>query len=137
MEIEVTKVVQAHIESDIPAIYCSGSQAELGTTAMQMTWDCSKHAGQLLELNSEIESEIRDHLREYGAWDDEEIDEYTTEELAAFVAQEVMAEVRRLEEGEGLDLEDFTEEEFYEATKDEGGRLYGTCDSGWYFHLGI
>ena len=134
MEINVTKVVNAHIESDIPARYCSGSQAELGDS--KMAWECSKHAGALIPFNEEQQSEVRDHIREYGAWDDDEIYDYSPLELQAFIAQETMAEVRRLEEDHDLDLENFSDEEFQQATADEGGRLYKSGND-WYFYVGI
>ncbi len=54
------------------------------------------------------------------------------------VSQEVQAEVRRLEEHEGLDLSDLeslTEEVWEEANKNEGGRL--TPSGGeWFYYLG-
>jgi hypothetical protein len=134
MEINVTKVVNAHIQNDIPARYCSGSVMELGPQAAQMTWDCSKHAGALIPFDEEQQSEVRDHIREYGAWDDDEINEYSPLELQAFIAQEVMQEIRNLEDD--LDLENFSDEEFQKATENEGGRLFKS-GIDWYFYVGL
>jgi hypothetical protein len=85
--------------------------------------------------------EVRDHIKEYGAWDEEEIAAFTPRDLRAFIVQEVMAEIRHLESS-GIDLEDFTEEEFREAAENEGGRLFrgdvpespGFGD--WFFYVG-
>jgi len=143
MELDVTNIINAHLEGDAYAGNCSGSVSELGSNAGSITWGNSCDLSEELKVcyTEEQAEEIRDHLREYGAWTDTEIASWDYTELGSFVVQEVMAEVRRLEESEDIDLEDFTIEELQAATENEGGRIYGTPPSGsvkgeWFFYLG-
>lgn len=143
MELNVTQIVRAHLDGNPPAHLCSGSRAELGESAGRITWDTSGNLADTLTgfLETEDEfQEVRGHIKEYGAWDAEEIAAFTPRDLRAFIVQEVMAEIRHLENSD-LDLEDFTEEEFQEATENEGGRLYrgdvpGEGCGDWFFYVG-
>lgn len=145
MEINVTSIVTAHLDGNPPAHLCSGSRAELGENAGQITWGNSRQlAGNLpgfLETPDELEA-VRDHIRTLGAWDDEEIAAFSDSDLRAFIVQEVMADIRHLEDYGQIDLNDFTEEEFRAATENEGGTLYKGDVPGhpgfgqWFFYLG-
>jgi len=144
MELNVTKIVAAHLDENPPAWLCSGSMAELGNDAGRVTWnnsgDLADRLPGFLETETELQ-EVRDNIKEYGAWDAEEIAAFTPRDLRAFIVQEVMAEIRHLENSD-IDLEDFTEEEFREAAENEGGRLFrgdvpespGFGD--WFFYVG-
>lgn len=145
MELNVNQIVRAHLDGNPPAHLCSGSMAELGNDAGRVTWDNSCDLADRLPGFLETEDalqEVRDHIKSYGAWDEEEIAAFTPRDLRAFIVQEVMAEIRHLEEHGEIDLEDFTEEEFREATENEGGRLFrgdvpespGFGD--WFFYVG-
>ena len=144
MELNVTQIVTAHLDGNPPAHLCSGSMAELGNDAGRVTWensgDLADRLPGFLETETELQ-EVRDHIKEYGAWDGEEIAAFTPRDLRAFIVQEVMAEIRHLESSD-IDLEDFTEEEFQEATENEGGRLYkgdvpeSSGFGDWFFYVG-
>lgn len=143
MELNVTQIVRAHLDGNPPAHLCSGSRAELGEAAASVTWgnscDLADNLPGFLETETELQ-EVRDHIKSYGAWDAKEIAAFTPRDLRAFIVQEVMAEIRHLESS-GIDLEDFTEEEFQEATENEWGRLYRGDVSGegcgdWFFYVG-
>jgi len=144
MELDVTNIVGLHLDGKVPARWCSGSAAELGSNAREITWNHALEVSESLNVckDEEVVQAIREHIHEYGAWETSEINGFSDIELGAFVVQEVAAEVRRLEEGEGLDLTDFTEEEFEAATRNEGGNLFGGCacvpehQSQWFFYLG-
>lgn len=145
MELNVTHIVRRFIDGNPSASLCSGSRAELGDNAGEITWRNSVTTGSTIPdfLTAEDEKQaVRDHFREYGAWTDEEIAAWTDEELRGLIVQEVAAEVRHLEDV-GIDLDDFTEDEFSEATENEGGRLCkgdiaGSDSFGqWFFYVGM
>lgn len=144
MDLNVTSIIRAFIDGNPPAWHCSGSRAELGDNAGELTWRNSCNLGATLPnfLATEEEKQaVRDHFREYGAWDEEEINAWTDSDLRGLIVQEVASEVRHLESA-GIDLEEFTEEDFTEATENEGGSLFrgdivGEDSFGqWFFYLG-
>jgi hypothetical protein len=133
MELNVTQIVAAHLDGNPPAHLCSGSMAELGNDAGRVTWDNSCDLADRLPGFLETEDalqEVRDHIKSYGAWDEEEIAAFTPRDLRAFIVQEVMAEIRHLEEHGQIDLEDFTEEEFREADRKRRGTPFPWRRSG-------
>jgi hypothetical protein len=138
MEIDVTPYVNYDGKHGL----CSGSVAELGDNASRLTWESALKVAddfQVLKSKEQLQA-ARDHFHTYGAWDWEEINAWSPQELNALVVQEVQAEVRRLEEHEGLDLQDLeslTEEVWAEANKNEGGRLGPGSDGKWYYYLGV
>ena len=140
MELEVTSIVAAHLNGNPEAWDCSNSVANLGPNAGKITWNNSLKLGARLANvicdTDEKRGAIQDHFREYGAWEDDEINEWDDDEIAGMIVQEVMAEIRRLED-RGIDLEDFTNEEFQEATENEGGRFYKGDNENWYYYLGF
>ena len=88
----------------------------------------------------------RNHLPCYGAWSREEIGRWTDDEAAAlftqFVALAYDETIRTLTTA-GLDAEDFTEEEFEDATQNSGGELFWAADNSdffikghWYYYIG-
>lgn len=144
MELNVTAIVRAFIDGEPDACLCSGSRAELGDNAGELTWRNSCNVGDTLAdflTTEEEKQEVRDHFRAYGAWDEEEIAAWTDSDLRGLLVQEIASEVRHLESA-GIDLEDFTEEDFREATENEGGKLFRGDIAGedpfkqWFFYLG-
>ena len=113
----------------------SGSQAELGPDAGGITWrNCLALAERLPLATDTNRDDIRDHFREYGAWDSEEIDGWSDVELSAMVWQEAAAGFREFEDHCDSDLE------AYEKACSEGrisGRLHLTEDGKAYIYLGI
>jgi hypothetical protein len=137
MEIDVTPIVQAHLNGDVHAQDCSGSQAEHGCDAARFTWNTAMQTGKLLDFDEATQDAVRSHLCEMGAWTDEEIEAYTKDQLQAFIVQETMAEVRRLEEYENLDLAKCEWEEWDRACQNEGGRLQRFGDNEFSYYVGI
>ena len=73
----------------------SGSQAEHGPRAGQITWrNAMSHAEYLAPLTDEQMAAGRAYFAEYGAWDDEEIADWTNLHLRAMLVQEVAAVLR-------------------------------------------
>lgn len=130
MELDVTRMVDD--KDDCPIM--SGSIAELGSNAAQITWNNSKaYAAErpLLETD-EQRDEARQHFAEYGAWSREEIAAWPEEELQGIVCQEVAAQIREMEHYD-------TEEEYRKAAEDgqASGSLYKGDDGRWYCYFGI
>lgn len=88
MEINITSLSQ----SDAPSF--SGSRAELGDNAAQITWRNNvEENSALLDTPEKLEA-ARSHLKEYGAWSREEIAAWPDSEVNALFHQDVMSAVR-------------------------------------------
>lgn len=114
----------------------SGSIAELGENAGKITWgNCMDMAQDHMDLFPEEQyDEVRDHFREYGAWEEEEIDKWTPQELVAMVIQEGASEMRTFEDHCGGLWEKYEEE----ASKGSiPGRMGRGDDGETYLYLGI
>jgi len=77
MEIDVTHMVES--ADNMPML--SGSCAELGNDAGQITWNNSKAYGaeHPLLTTDAMRDAARDHFREYGAWTRKEIEAWSEE----------------------------------------------------------
>jgi len=129
MEIDITILK----EQDCQIL--SGSIAELGENAGPYTWNNNLELAEEYPLVTDANrQEIRDHFGEYGAWDDEEIANWSDQELAALVLQEGAAEMREFEE---LCEGDWAE---YDRLSSEGqisGRLSQGSDGKIYIYIGM
>lgn len=87
--------------------YMSGSVAELGPCAGEITWrnclEASDHHADLFE-GCDFDA-LRDHFREYGAWEDSEIDAWSERSLRAMAIQEIAADYRN--QIDNSDTDDF------------------------------
>lgn len=91
MQVCVTALVR-----NIEPCECSASAAELGQDAGRITWNNSVEAGKLwgvLDTPEKLEA-MREHLRGFGAWEDEEIAGWDAEKLNGFLAQSVAGWMR-------------------------------------------
>jgi hypothetical protein len=126
MEIDVTHM----IDDDMSEL--SGSIAELGRNASQITWTNSVAYAKdhpLLTTN-EARDAARRHFREYGAWSEAEIAAWSDEHLQGITAQDVAAAIREMESA--------SSPEDYKKGCEAGrysGRLYQGDDDRWYFSL--
>lgn len=91
MDIDITDFFNNAEHSQI-----SGSQAEHGQDAGAITWANAKAASdQYNHLDTDEKRQCyRDHVRDYGAWDDEEIASWPDQELNALFLQDVAANIR-------------------------------------------
>lgn len=132
MEINVTHMME---DADI-MIELSGSRAEHGQNAGQITWNNSKAYGvdHPLLTTDEMRDAARAYFGEYGAWSKEEIEAWSEEELQGMMCQEVASAVRdilREMEAYASRMDD------WQANADNAGCLYKGDDGQWYFYLGI
>lgn len=113
----------------------SGSIAELGSNAASYAWNNNLELATEYPLVTDANrQEIRDHFAGYGAWDREEIANWSDQELAALVLQEGAAEMREFEE-----LCD-SNWDTYEELSNRGtisGRLSQGSDSKIYIYIGM
>jgi hypothetical protein len=129
MELDVTHMVDS--ADDMPML--SGSIAELGSNAGQITWNNSMEYGREHPLltTDDARDEARKHFREYGAWTQEQIAAWSEDELQGIMCQDVAAAIR--------EMEAYDTHEAFEKACESGrasGRLYRGDDGRWYFSLG-
>lgn len=109
----------------------SGSRFELGDNAGQITWrNCLALAERLPLITDENRDDVRDHFRDYGAWDDEEIAAWLDTDLSAMVWQEAASCMREFRE--------YCKEDYdrYEKACEAGqvsGRLSLEPGKAWYY----
>jgi hypothetical protein len=134
MEINITRFVTNADPFDF-----SASRAERGDNAGKETWSNAVAEGTnspLLTTPGELNA-LRDHVRGYGAWDDEEIAAWTDAECNAVFIQLISGDMR--EAGmDDCDLDEFDWEE-YEERAEEGsisGNIFKGDDDQIYYYLG-
>lgn len=115
-EIDVT-----HLVTDADCSEFSASVAERGKNAGPETWaNALEFAKEKPLAKPENQSDLRDWIREFGAWDDEEIAAMSDEETNALLLQFVAGDIR--------EMEAFDSPEEYQAAQEAG-----TC-SGYLYH---
>lgn len=129
MELNITHMVES--ADDMPTM--SGSIAELGQNAAQITWNNAKaFAGDnpLLPDDSARDA-ARDWLKGFGAWSETEIAAWSDTELNALIVQFIAGDIREMEAFD-------SPEEYEKAAQDgtAGGRIYRGDDGQYYFYLG-
>lgn len=115
----------------------SGSRAELGDNAAAITWDNANRAVadfRPLDTPDKVEA-CMEWFKEFGAWDEEEINAWSADEVNALFLQYAAGDIREKNEmdGTGLDWEE------YEALSHCGtvsGRLFKGTDGRIYFYIG-
>lgn len=115
MELDITCM----LEEDLMGY--SASRAELGEDVGRYTWNNAINSDVSFVTEDNIE-EIKDYIREFGAWDKEEIDSWDINTTNALVIQFVSDDLRQY-----LDAKEGTEAEFAEWNENCGGRVY-ECD---------
>lgn len=133
MQIDITDFFQ----NECPRDY-SASVAELGQNAGQDTWNAAlENAPDYSHwLPGEDErQELRDYLREFGAWSPEEIAAWTNDELLALLIQLISGDIRV----GGLDVESPAWEAYEQAAKDGQcpGNIFRGDDGRIYYHVGL
>jgi hypothetical protein len=134
MEIDITAFVHDHDPYDF-----SGSRMERGDNAAQQTWNNANTLARtfkLLTTPDELDV-FRDHMRDYGAWDAEEIAAWSDVECNALFIQLVSGDMR--EAGmDDCDMDEFNWDEYVE--RQQAGRVDGNIFKGMdgriYYYLG-
>jgi hypothetical protein len=112
----------------------SHSIAEGGPHAGRNTWQAAKDADFQLLTTDDAREEFRQHIKDFGAWDDAQIAAYTDNELNALCIQLVSGDIREA----GLDASE-PDWAAYEACAAEGscaGNLFKGDDGEIYYTIG-
>lgn len=125
MEIDVTQYV-----TEIDCEQFSSSIAESGLQNIgEITWNNAlRHVAVKGLVTPEQQTDLRDWIREFGAWDDAEIAAMSDQETNALLLQFVASAIRELEASDCTD-------------ESPCGRLYRLESPGeaptWRFYMGV
>lgn len=72
----------------------SASVMELGQNAGRITWDNAKKSYYVFVSTEEEKQKARDYIKEFGAWDEEEIAAWSDVELNALILQLIVGDLR-------------------------------------------
>jgi hypothetical protein len=129
MEIDIT----SFFENADPFEF-SHSIAEDGPNAGPETWQAALKEGAetpLLTTPEQLDA-LRDHMRGYGAWEDDEIDAWSPAECNAMFIQLISGDIR--EAGlEGQEIDEIDMKEYEKFCEDQGGSLYFSADRAYYY----
>lgn len=130
MEIDITDFFKAAAPMDY-----SASVAELGPTAGRDTWQAACEDAPdwpLLAAPGAVDA-FKDHVRDFGAWDDAEIGAWDENECTALFLQLIAGDMREA----GLDG-DSDEQAWLEYAADENAsqRIARGVDGRVYYYLG-
>lgn len=133
MEINITKFFNESEPWDF-----SGSVAERGQDAGKQTWHNAMEAvteHMLLDTSEKVEA-LRDHARGFGAWTDEEVDEWSVQECNALLIQMISGDIREVPD---MDQSNW-DWDAYQELSEKGTisiRLFkAECDNEIYYTLG-
>lgn len=139
MEIDITEIIEAGCFIDY-----SASVAEIGANAGAETWKASMEAfdegglNRPLTLEEQLR-EARDYFATFGAWDEDEIENWSSLEVNALFLQMVAGDVR---EASPNIFEDY---DSYQKDAERGtvsGRIYKGDIEGdesfgrWFYYVG-
>lgn len=138
MELNITKMMTEDFDE---MALLSGSAFELGDDACRVTWKNSlAYAAKNPLLSPEQIEEARNYFRSYGAWEKEEIDNWTPETIQGLATQEIASRIREFERYDSF--------EDYEKDSESGrisGGIYQVivpvgskdgCEVDYFFYLG-
>lgn len=133
MQINITKFFK---ESE-PMNY-SASVAEFGDNAGRITWNNANNAASEWNMldDDDKRQAFREHVKGFGAWDDDEIASWSDTELNALFIQFVSGDMREA----GLDDDHFDDIDWqaYEEGAHDGlysGNIFKCDDGEIYYHL--
>lgn len=135
MEIDITRF----FNDEEPGEF-SASQAELGANAGKITWNNAVEHGTnspLLTTPEQIEA-LRDHVKGYGAWEEEEIAAWSEAECNALFIQLISGDMREIEALCTNDDGEVNWEEHHRLSERGtiSGSLYRGDDGRVYYYLG-
>jgi hypothetical protein len=130
MDIDITRLVE-----EVELFDLSASIAERGPNAGPETWKNSMaEASEHPLLTADQLDAARDYFREFGAWDDEEIDAWSPEEVNAMVVQYVAGNLREIEAlcmGDDGEI-DWDKVEELDSAGRISGSIYRADDRVWF-----
>jgi hypothetical protein len=129
-EIDVTRLVE-----ECEPFEFSASRAERGQNAGRETWNNAKAEAKdnpILTTEKDLQA-LRDHVRGFGAWEEEEIAAWSADECNALLIQMVAGDLREAESlypGDGPGGVDWPA---FEADDNVSGRIYASGDKVFYY----
>ena len=136
MEIDITNFVRESEPHEF-----SASVMELGKDAGKITWNNAKTEAALhplISTDDEIDA-FRAWIKEFGAWDADEIAAWNSDECNALLIQFISGDLRELQQLCPSDNPDGIDWRKAEKRSSEGvisGRIYPGDDGRVYFYLG-
>lgn len=131
MEINITRFVLSECLRDY-----SASVAELGNGAGADTWraacDNAPDYSDWLDTDDKRES-LRDFVRGYGAWSDNEINAWSNDELTALLIQFISGDIRESGLDAGIDWHEYYEQAEHGTVS---GNLFRADDGQIYYTIG-
>lgn len=133
MELDITRFFTEACPMDY-----SASAAELGQDAGKITWSAAvEDAAEYSILPDDAARDaFRDHVKGFGAWDDDEIAAWSNDELNALCMQMIAGDIRDVRRDMEPDNWDWTE---YYRLSEKGqisGRMCQGDDGRVYYYLG-
>jgi len=129
MEIDITDF----FTTEYPGDY-SNSVANLGQDAAKITWNAAMECDHNLIDTDDKRAALRAHVAGLGAWDSEEIAEWTDQECNALFIQLVSGDMQESPMDDNWDWDD------YEQLSEDGqcsGRIFRGHDGRVYYELGM
>jgi hypothetical protein len=126
MEINITAFVR-----DADPYEFSGSMAERGENAAKITWQNAMGEGFLLKTSADFDA-LRAHVKEFGAWSEEEIAAWSDQECNALFVQLISGDMR--EAGMEGEIEEF-DWQAYEENDSVAHNIFKGDDGEIYYYL--
>ena len=136
MKIDITNFVRTAETHDL-----SGSVAELGKDAGKITWNNAVREAATTQLISQDDrAEFERWVREFGAWDREEIAAWSLDECNALLIQYISGDLNELESLCYSDTDEFgidwDEAEKLSQAGVIGSNIFKGVDDHVYFYMG-
>ena len=135
MELNITEVVKAICT--VPSMY-SASRAELGDSAGKITWSNAITSEGML-LNGYDRDEFVSFILSWGAWSEDDVNQWGDNEIRALVLQFIASELRECKFPEEFDSATNAWWEHYYHNSQNGqysGRMFRGDDNEIYYYLG-
>ena len=116
----------------------SASVAEIGQDAGIATWSaaCEDATDYNLLDTDEKREAFKAHIRDFGAWDSEEITEWSDTELNALFIQLVSGDMREFKDAPWFTDDEWQEYENESQAGQVSGRLFKGIDGAIYYYIG-
>jgi sulfatase maturation enzyme AslB (radical SAM superfamily) len=126
MEIDITCLAEHRLENYSDSIANSGLQ-NIGQITWNNALDCKESF-----VTKDNREEFEDYIKEFGAWDIEEIKAWSDNELNALCVQFFASALK-----DYLEAKDSGEEEFQKWQENFGGSVYESKDNKFYYYVGM
>jgi hypothetical protein len=125
MELDITHLTD---QDNVDLMDYSASIAEIGDKAGRETWNNALNTEHMLITKDQME-DVKDYIRDFGAWEDEEIDAWDLKETNALLLQFIAGDLREYLEAKESD-------DFDRWNENCGGRIYEDDKGTLYYYVG-